>query len=476
MSEAKGAGRMGAGVSRWTMAHFAGAVASLVAAEVLMASGAAFPGADLGAPLTLIAVHLVTIGWLGLLVFGALYQFVPVLVAKPLFSQRLALVSLVLVGLGLAGMIVGFAALSGGGALVHALGLGGLLVVSGFAVAIVNLAATLVRGRPLAMPARFVAAGLGCLALTGLLGLAFACAIAAPPWAPSRASQWLSAILARGLTAHVTLGLGGWFTLVAMGVSYRLLSMFMLAPEAKARFAPWVLGAALLGLAAVFVGVFVAPEAAATGGGLEEGGFVLLGLAVALYVADVVTLYRARVRRNIELNAKASAVAVALLGLATVAFAAAHAFGADDPAITGAVALLFAFGWLSGLALAQLFKIVPFLTWLERFAPKIGKGPQPRVQDLVDERRAAPWYVGYFAAVLTAAGATAVEAPTVAQAALAVQAVATVLIAGEFLRARRSDGTTRKPEPPRTVVPFPKPRTAKPQTEGDPHGHRTAHS
>ena len=50
---------------------------------------------------------------------------------------------------------------------------------------------------------------------------------------------------------------------------------------------------------------------------------------------------------------------------------------------------LIAFGWLSGLVLAKLYKIVAFLTWLGTYGPAMGRVPTPRVQDLVAERRAA---------------------------------------------------------------------------------------
>ncbi|MDI1266016.1 MAG: hypothetical protein PS018_22460, partial [bacterium] len=100
-------------ISRWTMSYYAMAVAWLTVALALMVAGVGFPAADLVSPDTLVLVHVVCIGWLSLAMCGALFQFVPVLVAKPLFAERWALPALGLLSAGLASLLAGFLAVGG---------------------------------------------------------------------------------------------------------------------------------------------------------------------------------------------------------------------------------------------------------------------------------------------------------------------------------------------------------------------------
>src|SRR3546814_7188958 len=131
------------------MSYFAAAVAALLAAEAAMAAGYGFPAAGLQAPDTLVLVHLVAIGWLSLLMCGAAFQFVPVLVARRLHSNALPLPTLVCLVAGLAALILGFLQLAGRltAGFPFLEGGGGLLGL-GFALVICNLGLTMWRARP----------------------------------------------------------------------------------------------------------------------------------------------------------------------------------------------------------------------------------------------------------------------------------------------------------------------------------------
>ncbi|MGH6684338.1 MAG: hypothetical protein ACRECA_10570, partial [Pseudolabrys sp.] len=219
----------GSSVSRWTIHHFAIALGFFLLAQVAMVAGFTFPIADLLAPTTIAVVHLVTLGWLTILMLGALHQFVPVIMAGSQAADRSALTSLAAIVIGLIFMEVGFAALDGrlAPAAVASLPIGGAIVLAGATVGAVALGRVLWRTRPLPFSAQFIAAGLFFLLVTVLLGIIFGLAFSAPAFVP-----W-SAVFTEGLHLHLLAGLIGWFTLTAIGVSYRLLSMFTLAPEER---------------------------------------------------------------------------------------------------------------------------------------------------------------------------------------------------------------------------------------------------
>ncbi|MFB9261615.1 hypothetical protein ACFFWD_00175 [Bradyrhizobium erythrophlei] len=420
---------IGASISRWTMSYFAAALAWLFVALALMVVGIGYPAADILSPDTLVLVHAVSIGWLSLAMCGALFQFVPVLVARPLFSEKWALPALGLLTAGLIFMLGGF--LSLGGRVPPALWLlplGAALLVGGIGLVVVDLGLTACL-RPTG-PARFVLVGLASLCATAAFGAVFAFALA------GCAGSVGDLLLANGIPLHAIAGLGGWLTLTAMGVSYRLLAMFMLAPDTDDRQSRQTLAAGALAVAVTVAGGALAI-------GLAAGLYIvlsvagILGLASAgLYGRDIAGIFSNRKRRQLELNMRmatlsfASLAGTALLGIALVSVGA---FATH----VGAFTFLAVFGWLSGLVLAKLYKIVAFLTWLETYGPVMGRAATPRVQDLAAEGRATKWFVIYYVAVWVGTVTLMVGEPNALRMAAAAMAVGVAGIVHEIIRIRR---------------------------------------
>ncbi|WP_290888413.1 hypothetical protein [Hoeflea sp.] len=444
MSGAKAPTVTGASLSKWTMSYFAAALLSLLAAEALMAAGYGYPADGLQAPSTLVVVHLSAVGWLSLLMCGALFQFIPVLVNRPLAGARVMLPALLCIVPGLVSLVSGFMAMDG---LLETaaplLPMGGLLLCTGFAFAAGSIGLTLMRSRPLPIPSAFVAAGLAGLLVAVALGFVFTQVLGGTLAAPVFAH-----IAARGVPIHAAAGLGGWLAMCAVGVSYRLFPMFLLSPDAQGTgtrlaflFAAGAVATAIAGgLAALYAGwpmpdVMLVAAIAAAG-------------AAVFYGRDVINFYRARRRRDLELNMKVAALAFVSLALAVALPVVQAALGKSDTAIAASV-YMAAFGWLSGLGLAKLYKIVPFMTWLECYGPVLGRAPTPRVQDLVREARAWPWFVLYIASVWAGTVAIALGSATGFRMAAAGTFAATAAIGVHLVRARKLsdvDGSRRFPE------------------------------
>lgn len=435
---------IGPSLSRWTMAFFAAALAFLIAAESLMVAGYGYPAMAAEAPETLLLIHTVTIGWLSLLMCGALLQFVPVLVAQPLRGEILVLPALLCLLAGLACFLTGFLRLTGEfDTNFPFLLVGGCLLPVGFGLVLWTLGGTLRQAQPLPLPARFVATGLGCLAATVSFGAFFAHILSG-----LISDQAMIDFRTQVLPVHAAAGFGGWLTFTAIGVSYRLLPMFMLAPEGDRTTSHIAWWSGSIALVSVIV---TAPLEFMLGGTGRIAGAIagLSGtLALVCYGLDLIFFYRNRRRRNIELNSKSAIAAFAalylsaalLLGLLATGTLAAHA---------GALVYLTAFGWLTGFGLSQLYKIVPFLTWLECYGPVMGRKPTPRVQDLVVEKRDEPWFALYFVGVIAGTASLLADSPGLFRMAAAMTLLATAAIVIELVLVRRLfnvDDAVRLPE------------------------------
>jgi len=311
------------------------------------------------------------------------------------------------------------------------LSIAALLLGVGFALVIWNLARTLWSARPLSLPARFVAMGLAAVSVATTLGMIFALVLD-----QTATGAPFARLHAGALPIHIIAGLGGWLTITTMGVSYRLLAMFMLAPdidEARGRATHWL---AALALGVAVGGGFAAMLAEGSLATVLGAALMLAIAALALYGRDVLHLYRTRRRQTLELNSRMAVFALVNLALSAALGIALMAMGRFSEHV-GAVVFLSAFGWLSGLMLAQMHKIVAFLTWLEVYGPVLGKTLTPRVQDLVEERAATRWFLLFFASVWAATGTLlAGNAPMFRIAALAMM-VATSGLVSQMIKIRR---------------------------------------
>lgn len=429
----------GASLSRWTMSYFAAALFFLLVGNGLFVVGFGYPAMPIEAPETLILVHILAIGWLGLLFSGALLQFVPVLVAKPLYAPGLAPVALILLITGLLCLVFGFMYiadyLEGG---VAFLPFGGLLLAAGFGLVISMIGGTLLTGRPLGVPARFVATGIVALVATLFLGVCFTLTLSGFTSAP-----FLDQLLVSGVSLHVFLGLVGWMSVSTFGVSYQLLTMFLLVHE-KGRWRTHAISGLMT--TSVLMAVIAIP-AVASGWNPAMPVYAAISIFVSascLFIYEVVTIYRQRKRPSLELNMKMNAVATGALFLSVCLFFLL-AMNGSLASHVGPLTYMVALNWLSVLGLGHLYKIVAFMTWLESYGPILGRKPVPRVQDLVNEKRASIWFFLYAGCTAVSIFALLLEMSSAFRAVSLVQMVCLTVVIVELARTRRLSYVSMSP-------------------------------
>jgi hypothetical protein len=385
----------------------AGAHLAFAAACVLLVLDPALPGGFHYHPRLIAVVHLVTLGWITGSILGALYVVAPLAFGVPLRA-------------GVADAVGAVAFWTGAGAMVCGFWTGRyVLVACGAPLVLATLA--LVGARVVAGLWRSRVPWGGSLHVTQ----AFANILAA-----GGAGLWLAHARTAGLAiaplpaavAHGHLAVVGWAVMMIVGVSYRLIPMFL--PAAMPSGAHLGVSALLLeaGVAALGVGLL-------RGTSVLPGALLLIG-GFASFFATVRGMLGSRRPRPVELprpDWSTWQTHVALLSLviaATVGLWIASSGATPARAwVYGVVGLI---GFASQMVAGIEGRLLPLHAWY-RGMQRRGAVPEISVHRLADPRLARAVLLGWLAGLpLLTAGLAFTVAPLIAAGALALLA-ATIL-------------------------------------------------
>lgn len=321
----------------------AGLVCWLLAAAALLQAAPDLAHGWIDAPATLLAVHLLALGFLPLAVAGAALHVLPTLLRSSGDPRR--------GWIGFAGLCAGpFLAvgiarhqpqLTWSAATFVGLGLLALLLEIGL------LVARAPRGRTL-LASRFGVAASG---LHALLAFLLGSLLFTREWRP-----WHGIPHDRLIAVHLHLAVFGWLTLLILTVGRTLAPMLALAPSEPIRRRPVEEIAFAGGLWVAILGFALDLKAL-----LAAGGATIL----AVLGRFVVVLVRA-VRRS-HLEAMEGPIAHFLSGLAFLAQAAvlsvARLARSPSPQTLSAYVLLLLLGWAAGVTLGHVGKLLALSAW-----------------------------------------------------------------------------------------------------------------
>ncbi len=361
---------------------------ALLAAILLLWEG---PGMLISrwAPATLAFTHLLTLGFLSMVMVGALTQILHVVVGVALPWQRTGatVIHLMLV----AGTLLLAAGFLTSSAIAFRLALACL--VAGFGWLLAACTAGLWRAQARTATATAIRLALAGLAVTVTLGATAASAFA---WQVSLPLVTLTNV-------HAAWGLLAWVGLLTFGVAYQVVPMFQVTPLYPSRLARWLAPFVAIALTAWSL----AALAPAAPGWLR--GITATAIALAFLVFSVATLRLLRQRK------RPPDAAVRFWRLAMTSLGGAILLGTAGrwlPPLQQAqwlpltVGMLFIVGFAFTVINGMLYKIVPFLVWHHLHDDMGAQGMKaPNVRQVISDKAASRQFNAHLAALLLLAAA-----------------------------------------------------------------------
>jgi hypothetical protein len=401
----------------------------LLAAAALLAWSGADTLHSRATPAALAITHLVTLGYMAMVMLGAMLQILPVLAGTPVPAARLV------AGAAHALLLVGAAALAAGFAFGQPLAtrIAAWTLGAAFAVFLVAVAAALARVAVRSATVLGMTLATVALAITVVLGLALA---AMHGWGVAPPSFALREL-------HPAWGLAGWTGLLVAGVAYQVVPMFQMTPPYPQPMARWFPIAVFALLAAWSAAAWhdEVPGLAATLAVLLAGG----------YIAFAVTTLVLQIQRRRRVPD--ATLAFWQLGMASIALASAvwcvRAVRPDTPeSLDLLIGVLAIAGGAVSVIAGMLYKIVPFLGWFHLQA-SIGPKGAPHMKKFLGDSPQQLHVRVHLVAVALLCAAALWPQPLVYVAATALGASALVqfrnlVLAARFYRAElaRAPATT----------------------------------
>ncbi|WP_347160028.1 cytochrome C oxidase subunit I [Pontibacter chitinilyticus] len=354
--------------AKWVvLPHYAFAALSFMALSVLLLFSTDAFGGHYFNPKLLTLTHVTVLGWATMLIFGALYQLLPVVLEGRLYSEKLALYTFGLLASGTLLLACAFW---------HfwvdvPLQLAAILLFLAFVLFTLNVIQTARKAPKWTIEADFIVTSAIWLLVTGAVGLLMAFNFTFA-FLPEQHLHYLQ------LHAHI--GMAGWFLLLIIGVGSKLIPMFLLAHPTSTKKLHWSYNLVNGGLVLfIFDHLFLHTVFVPAYAALVTGG---VGLFL-WFLADANKLKR---REDLDLGMKQTFVALLLTFLPLALLFVVGGNFTLPQHLLSSIYLVYGIsiflGFISALILGQTFKTLPFIIWMHAYEEYVGRFKTPLPKDL----------------------------------------------------------------------------------------------
>ncbi len=338
--------------------------------------------------------HLFVLGWLCSVVMGAMYQLVPVALETKLYSERLAKWQFVFHVVGFVGMVWMFKTWD-----MKQVGHFGSVMAVGVGLFVFNIARTLMRVPEWNVVATAIASALVWFSFTVIAGLSIAAAKCSYESTEGLATadgvrtvvsglRAVGAFMSRfdainAMHAHAHIGVVGFFTMLVVGVSYRLVPMFTLGDIQSRQRAVASVVLLNIGLLGSAISILLRSP-------WKFAFALVIVIALAVYGWELAAIVRTRKRATLDWGVRSFLTALVMLTPLSLLAALLSWPGLALNEFTGQLENLYGFlgliGFLTFAIVGMLHKIIPFLVWFHSYSPHVGRAQVPALADLYSER------------------------------------------------------------------------------------------
>ena len=370
--------------SKIVIPHFiVGGIAFLIVAILMLISTPELLTAYYNNKLIAIT-HVFILGWAVMMVFGALYQLIPVVYETSLYSEKLASITFWLFLISVSLLSYSFWIGDFSGLLVYA----SIMMFTSLLLFIVNLHFTYKKAGKSNIQSKFINTAVYWLALTELLGTTIAL---------NFKYGFLSASHLHYLKIHAHLGLIGWFLLLIIGASSILIPMFLVSHGVTQKKLNSAYNFINIGLIVVSIDWLF----------IHSTYFIYLywiifSIGIGYFLSYVYNSYKKRLKRNLDVGLKYTIIAVFMLILPLL-LALYLIIQGNDTALSLRLSVFYGlsilFGVITMLILGQTYKTLPFIVWLEKYQKHVGKFKTPFPRQLYSAKVANTQFYMYLGAI-----------------------------------------------------------------------------
>jgi len=307
-------------------------------------------------------VHLFLLGFVMMIIFGAMAQLVPVVLEVGHFGVELFYAIWPLLSIGTIMMVLGFMSYP------TLLPFGGTVVLIAMMIFVMEIFLTIKKVKKFNLVISSMLIANISLFFGIIFGLVMALGYAG----------MITVDIDTLLKGHVFLVVMGYIIITVMGLSVVLLPMFGLSHGFSKK--PLEIAIVLSSISVLCVVVSSLSNSALLG----YSGYTLASVGLLIYFYFIYTIHKTRARKEVDIYAKSLMLAylsmIASLLLALIYLAAGYM-----PFLLASAWMMF-FGFFAFIITGHIYKIIPFLVWFERFSPLVGKQKVPMLADMLPQK------------------------------------------------------------------------------------------